>query len=516
MGHPSTSTLIAEYAERVARARVYDVAIVSPLDPAPRLSRRFGSDVFLKREDLQPVFSFKVRGAFNKISTLAPAELERGVICSSAGNHAQGVALAARRIGIRAVVVMPESTPSIKVDAVRAYGGEIVLAGHAYDEAYAHALAMAASQGLVLVHPFDDPDVIAGQGTIAAELARQWSRPPDAVFVPIGGGGLAAGIGAYLKHHYPGMRIVGVEPADAASMHAALAHGAPVTLDHVGIFADGVAVRRVGNETFRIAREVVDEIVLVDTDEICAAIKDVFEDSRAIAEPAGALAVAGLKRHIGDTGTSSGSYVAVISGANMNFDRLRHVTERAELGEQREALLAVEIPERKGAFLDFCESLGRRNITEFNYRYSQLEQARIFVGVTLQGSRKDAAELIRALESAGYRVVDLSGNELAILHIRHMVGGHVHGLRDELICRFEFPERPGALLAFLRAVGTRWNVSLFHYRNHGSDHGRVLAGVQVPPADRAEFSRHLETLGYPYTVETDNPAYRLFLGSLDG
>ena len=395
---------------------------------------------------------------------------------------------------------------------MRALGGETVLCGNTYDDANAHALMLASDQDLEFVHPFADPDVIAGQGTIAVEMARQWNDVPAAVFVPIGGGGLVGGIGAYLKHRFPVVRIIGVEPADAASMHAALLHGAPVTLEHVGIFADGVAVRRVSDETFRIAREVVDEVVLVDTDSICAAIKDIFEDTRAVVEPAGALAVAGLKRHLEQHPSRGASYVVVNSGANMNFDRLRHISERAELGEHREALLAVQIPEQRGAFLRFCETLGACNITEFNYRYAPSEQAQIFVGVALHGERNEARALVERLSSAGYAVLDLSDNELAKLHLRHLVGGHVPTLADERIYRFEFPERPGALLKFLRAVGAAWNISLFHYRNHGSDYGRVLAGVQVPAAEHGRFTEHLETLGYPYREETDNPAYRLFLG----
>jgi threonine dehydratase len=487
------------------------VAIESPLDRAPRLSARIGHDVLLKREDLQAVFSFKLRGAYNKIAQTPPDKLARGVICSSAGNHAQGVALAARRRGLRAVIVMPKTTPSIKVDAVVALGGEAVLVGSTYDDANAHALKLEAAEGLCFVHPFNDPDVIAGQGTIGAELTRQWPAVPHAVFAPVGGGGLIGGIGMYLKHRHPGVKIIGVEPVESASMYESLRLGSIVTLDRVGTFADGVAVKRVGEETFRIAREVVDEIILVSTDEICAAIKDIFEDVRAIVEPAGALAVAGMKRYAERGLTKRATLIAVNSGANMNFGRLRHVTERAEIGEHREALLAVEIPERPGAFLKFCEALGERNITEFNYRYTPGTTARIFVGVSLQRGETEAAELAASLETEGYPVLDLSGNELAKLHIRHLVGGQVHGLKNELLYRFEFPERPGALHAFLQAIGDLWNISLFHYRNHGSDYGRVLAGVQVPESDRAEFAKHLEKLGYTYADETDNPAYRLFL-----
>jgi threonine dehydratase len=508
---PKTYPVAASYAPLIARARVYDVAIESPLDRAPRLSARLGSDVHLKREDLQAVFSFKLRGSYNKISQTAPANLANGVICSSAGNHAQGVALAARERGLRAVIVMPKTTPSIKVDAVVALGGEAVLHGTTYDDAAAHALTLEAAQGLCFVHPFNDPDVIAGQATIGAELERQWPKVPGAVFVPVGGGGLIGGIGLYLKHRYPGIKVVGVEPYESASMHDSLRAGRIVTLDRVGTFADGVAVRRVGDETFRVASEVVDDIILVSTDEICAAIKDIFEDVRAVAEPAGALAVAGMKRYAEGRSARGETLIALLSGANMNFNRLRHVTERAEIGEHREALLAVEIPEKPGAFLRFCEALGARNITEFNYRYAPGAKARIFVGVSLQRGLAEAAEIAALLEAQGYPALDLSGNELAKLHVRHLVGGQVAGLKDELLYRFEFPERPGALMSFLQAIGDLWNISLFHYRNHGSDYGRVLAGVQVPDADRAEFARHLAKLGYTFWDETANPAYRLFL-----
>ncbi len=503
--------LATGYVERILKARVYDIAVETPLDPAPRLSRRLGNRIWLKREDLQPVFSFKCRGAFNKLAQLPTAALEKGVICSSAGNHAQGVALAAHRRGIRAVIVMPRSTPSIKVDAVRSFGGEVVLHGDAYDEAYEHAMLLAEQQSLTFVHPFADPDVIAGQGTIAVELTRQWQQPPAAIFVPIGGGGLVAGVGSYIKLLYPEVAVIGVEPVDAASMHAALGAGHPVTLEHVGIFADGVAVRRVSDHTFALAREVVDDIVLVETDEICAAIKDIFEDCRVIMEPAGALAVAGLKRYL-ERGMRGEHLIAIASGANVNFDRLRHVAERAELGEHREALIAVEIPERKGEFLRFCEALGSRSVTEFNYRYAPSEQARIFVGVALPDGRGEARKLIDQLAASGYAVLDLSDNELAKLHVRHMIGGHVPAITDEVIYRFEFPERPGALLKFLKAIGDRWNISMFHYRNHGSDYGRVLAGVQVPMAERDDFAAHLATLGYAHAEETHNPAYQLFLG----
>ncbi len=503
--------LSARYAAQVLAARVYDVAIESPLDKARRLSQRLGNDVLFKREDLQAVFSFKLRGAYNKVSKLSRAALARGVICSSAGNHAQGVALAASKHGARAVIVMPKTTAAIKLEAVAALGGEVVLEGSTYDDANRHALELAAREQLTFVHPFNDPDVIAGQGTIAMELERQWPRVPDAVFVPVGGGGLISGIGAYIKHHYPQVEIIGVEPIDAPSMHEARRRGSPVTLEHVGTFADGVAVRRVGDETFRIVEEVVDDILLVSTDEICAAIKDIFEDSRVIVEPAGALAVAGLKRYLDERPAQDRLLIAINSGANMNFGRLRHVSERAEIGEHREALIAAEIPERPGAFLKFCETLGARNITEFNYRYAPTPTARIFVGVSLHRGLSEAAEVIDQLRHAGYGVLDLTDNELAKLHLRHMVGGQAPSLENELVYRFEFPERPGALLAFLQAIGDRWNISLFHYRNHGSDYGRVLAGVQVPAPEHSTFAQHLATLGYPYWEETANPAYRVFL-----
>jgi threonine dehydratase len=500
------------YIERILKARVYDVAIESPLEPAPRLSRRLGNSILFKREDLQPVFSFKLRGACNKISHLSETVARRGVICASAGNHAQGVALAARRRGIAAVIVMPQTTPDIKVQAVIDLGGDVVLHGDDFDHAYERAVEIARERGLTFVHPFDDPDVIAGQGTIGMEILRQHAGPPDGIFVPIGGGGLIAGIAAYVKSLYPKVRIIGVEPEDAASMHDSLREGRRVTLERVGIFADGVAVRRVGEETFRLAQQYVDEVVLVSTDETCAAIQDIFEDNRTIAEPAGALAVAGVKKYVAREGCTDRTFVTLNSGANMNFDRLRHVAERADIGAQREALLAVEIPEEPGSFLRFCRALGRRSVTEFNYRYDDQGSARIFVGLGLHDGRREKEALLESLVGGGYRVFDMSDDEMAKLHVRYMVGGHAHGLRHERLFRFEFPERPGALLKFLDAIGTKWNISLFHYRNHGSDHGRVLAGVQVAPEDAQEFSRHLRELQYPYTEETDNPAYRLFLG----
>ncbi len=501
------------YIERILKAQVYDVAIETPLDIAPRLSKRLGNEVRLKREDLQPVFSFKLRGAYNKIANLSESVAKRGVICASAGNHAQGVALAASRRKIAAVIVMPETTPGIKVSAVRDLGGEVVLHGDDYDSAYEHALTLARERQLTFVHPFDDPDVIAGQGTIGVEILRQTGGEVDAVFVPVGGGGLIAGVAVYVKYLYPRIKIIGVEPADAASMHDSLKAGQRVTLERVGIFADGVAVKRVGDETFRLAREYVDEIVLVDTDEICAGIQDIFEDTRTLVEPAGALAVAGIKRHVARTGWRDKRLIAINCGANMNFDRLRHVAERADLGAQREALLAVEIPEERGSFLRFCEVLGRRSVTEFNYRYESEHRAQIFVGLALTEGRSERDAVIAALRAANYPVVDMTDNEVAKLHVRYMVGGHARGLEHELLYRFEFPERPGALSRFLWAVGTRWNITLFHYRNHGSDYGRVLTGIQVPPEERRDFIEHLDELHFAYTDETQNPAFRMFLGA---
>ncbi|MFM7433298.1 MAG: threonine ammonia-lyase, biosynthetic [Gammaproteobacteria bacterium] len=508
-----STTVAAEYVERILRARVYDVAIESPLDKAARLSKRLDNEILLKREDLQPVFSFKLRGAYNKVAQLSAVVADRGVICASAGNHAQGVALAAGRRGIRAVIVMPVTTPQIKVQAVADLGGEVALFGDDYDTAYEHALGLARDQQLAFVHPFDDPDVIAGQGTIGLEIARQTGGNIDAVFVPVGGGGLIAGIAAFLKHAHPRVRIIGVNAADSTAMHDSLLAGERVSLPRVGIFADGVAVRRVGEETFRLARGLVDEMILVDTDEICAGIQDIFEETRSVVEPSGALAVAAIKKFIARENCKGKRFVAINCGANMNFDRLRHVAERAEIGARREALLAVEIPERPGSFLELCRTLGRRSVTEFNYRYERPAAARIFLGFGMQGGRDERKEVIAALRAAGYGVTDMTDNELAKLHVRYMVGGHPEGLADERLFRFEFPERPGALLRFLEAVGSRWNITLFHYRNHGSDAGRVMAGIQVPEATREDFLLHLAELHYPWIDETANPAYRLFLGS---
>jgi len=495
----------------VLTSRVYDVARETPLEPAPRLSRRTGHAVLLKREDLQPVFSFKIRGAHNRIAHLLPAERARGVIAASAGNHAQGVAYSARHLGLRAVIVMPETTPEIKVEAVRELGAEVVLAGDTFAEAQARAEALSAEAGLVFVHPFDDPLVIAGQGTIGEEILRQAHGRLHAVFVPVGGGGLIAGIAGYVKALLPGVRVVGVEPFEADALYRSLAAGRRVVLDQVGLFADGVAVREVGALPFEIARQAVDEVVRVTNDEVCAAIKDVFDETRTVMEPAGALAVAGLKAWAERAGTKDERLVAVLSGANMNFDRLRFVAERAELGEAREAVLAVTIPERPGAFREFCATVGRRVVTEFNYRLSGRERAHIFVGLRT-ASRADAAEVAGRLRARGYATEDLSDNEVAKLHVRHMVGGRSGEVRDERLYRFEFPERPGALLQFLETLGGRWNISLFHYRNHGADFGRVLAGFEVPAAEEADFQSFLRTLGYPFVAEADNPAYALFLG----
>ncbi len=500
------------YLERILKAKVYDVAVETPLEPAPRLSRRLDNRVLFKREDLQPVFSFKIRGAYNKIAQLSATAAQRGVICASAGNHAQGVALGARTRGIGALVVMPVTTPEIKVQAVANLGAEIVLHGDDYDAANEHAVALARERNLVFVHPFDDPDVIAGQGTIAMEILRQWHGDDiEAIFVPIGGGGLIGGIAAYVKSLYPRIKIIGVEPEDAAGMFESLRAGKRVTLPRVGIFADGVAVRRVGEETFRLAKQYVDEILLVTTDQICAAIQDIFEDTRSIAEPAGAIAVAGIKRFVARESCSGRALIAINSGANMNFDRLRYVAERADVGAQREALLAVEIPEAPGSFLRFCELLGNRSVTEFNYRYSDTKTAQLFVGLSIAPGLAMRTALIQTLRDAGFVVRDMTEDEMAKLHVRYMVGGHAVNLEHEHLYRFEFPERPGALLNFLRAIGTKWNVSLFHYRNHGAEHGRVLAGIQVPPDTVTDFLLHINELQYPYTEETDNPAYRMFL-----
>ncbi|MCX7627895.1 MAG: threonine ammonia-lyase, biosynthetic [Methylophilaceae bacterium] len=500
-----------DYLEKILTARVYDVAEETPLEEAHSLSLRTGNRFLLKREDMQPVFSFKLRGAYNKMVRLTPAQRRRGVICASAGNHAQGVALAARKLGCRAVIVMPTTTPQIKVAAVAGHGAEVVLAGDSYDEASTHAHMLEKRDRLVFVHPFDDPDVIAGQGTIGMEILRQCSDPIHAVFCAVGGGGLIAGVAAYIKRLRPEIQIIGVETVDAAAMTQSLAAGKRVRLEQIGLFADGAAVKQVGEETFRLCQQYVDDMVLVDTDAICAAIKDVFEDTRSILEPAGALAIAGAKEYLARHHLRGKTVIAVASGANMNFDRLRHVAERAELGEQREAVLAVTIPERPGSFKKFCRLLGPRNITEFNYRYSDPKEAHVFVGVQV-ANRTESIKLVETLRKNGLATLDLTEDEMAKLHIRHLVGGHAPQVKDELVYRFEFPERPGALMHFLESMSKGWNISLFHYRNHGADYGRVLVGIQVPQGEKRAFKAFLNQLGYAYWDESANPAYKLFLG----
>lgn len=499
-----------DYLERILNARVYDVAIETPLERAPALSRRTRNNILLKREDMQPVFSFKLRGAYNKMAQLKPDALKRGVIAASAGNHAQGVALAAQRLGCSATIVMPVTTPDIKVNAVKGRGAKVVLHGDSYSDAAAHARKLEKRHRLTYVHPYDDPDVIAGQGTIAMEILRQHPQPIDAIFVAVGGGGLISGIAAYVKRLRPEIKIIGVEPEDSDAMYQSLKAGRRVILEHVGLFADGVAVKQVGEETFRLCRELVDEVIRVDTDAMCAAIKDVFEDTRAILEPAGALAIAGAKAWAARRKVRNATLVAVACGANMNFDRLRFVAEQAELGENREAILAVTIPEKPGSFKSFCEQLGPRNVTEFNYRFDDPQAAQVFVGVQVR-DRKETAQLVRALRRRGLKTLDLSDNELAKLHVRHMVGGHAPRAKHEILYRFEFPERPGALMRFLNSMSRGWNISLFHYRNHGADYGRVLVGMEVPPAEQGRFRAFLAEVGYPWVDETRNPAYRLFL-----
>ncbi len=499
------------YLKRILSARVYDVAVESPLEHAPNLSSRTGNTVLLKREDMQPVFSFKLRGAYNKMAQLGPAQLKRGVIAASAGNHAQGVALSAQKLGCKATIVMPATTPQIKLHAVASRGAKVVLHGDSYSDAYAHALKLEQKHKLAFVHPYDDPDVIAGQGTIGMEILRQRNQPIHAIFCAIGGGGLISGVAAYVKQVRPDIKIIGVQPADSDAMHRSLKAGRRVTLEHVGLFADGVAVKQVGQETFRLCRALVDEVVLVDTDATCAAIKDVFEDTRSILEPAGALAVAGAKLVAARDKLKGKALVAVASGANMNFDRLRFVSESAEIGEKREAVLAVTIPEAPGSFRKFCALLGRRNITEFNYRYSDPKEAHVFVGVQVRDP-SETARLVADLKKHKLPTADFTDNEMAKLHVRHLVGGRAPEVRDEILFRFEFPERPGALMNFLDRMNHSWNISLFHYRNHGADYGRVLVGMQVPRHDKNALKAFLDKLGYRYWDESDNPAYRLFLG----
>jgi len=500
--------------ESVDKAQVYDVAIVTPLDNVPKLSEKLQNSIYLKREDTQAVFSFKLRGAYNKISKLSKSECANGVIAASAGNHAQGVALSAKKLGIHATLVMPKTTPEIKVNQVKSMGAKVILHGNTYDEAYVHAKEIATLLNIVFVHPYDDADVIAGQGTIAKEILDSAPEDLSAIFVPVGGGGLIAGISAYVKTVRPEIKIIGVEAQDSACLHDALREKRRIVLDQVGIFADGVAVRQVGELPFEIARQCVDEVVLVSTDEICAAIKDIFDDTRSIMEPAGALAVAGLKKYLESNDVKNQSMVCINSGANMNFDRLRHVAERSELGEKREALFAVTIPEQAGSFLKFCELISDRGITEFNYRFADPSNAHIFVGIQLQGDLSDvdeATELVETIKKENYQIIDLTNNEMAKLHIRYMVGGRSNSISDERLLRFEFPERPGALLRFLRNMSLNWNISLFHYRNHGAAYGRILLGIQVPESEMKEFNKFLDEIAYPHWDESDNPAYQLFL-----
>ena len=500
----------SDYLERILNARVYDVAQESPLEYAPNLSARLNNKLFLKREDLQSVFSFKLRGAYNKMAQLSPDILKQGVIAASAGNHAQGVALAAKKLGTTAIIVMPVTTPTMKVDAVANGGGQVVLHGDTYDDACAHARQLAAEKNLTFIHPFDDPDVIAGQGTIGMEILRQYQKPIDAIFIAIGGGGLISGVAAYIKRLRPEIKIIGVEPVDSDAMSQSLQKGERVTLSQVGLFADGVAVKHVGEETFRLCQEYVNEIILVSTDDTCAAIKDVFEDTRSILEPAGALAIAGAKAYVEREQVTGQTLIAVACGANMNFDRLRFVAERAEFGERREAIFAVTIPEERGSFRKFCGCIGKHNLSEFNYRIAEEKQAHIFVGIQIQ-NRVDAENIAATFEENGFKTIDLTDDELAKMHLRHMVGGRSSLADNELLYRFEFPERPGALIEFLNCMSPNWNISLFHYRNNGADYGRIAIGVQVPPNEMSEWQAFLDTLGYPYWDESSNPAYKLFL-----
>ncbi|MGV8842930.1 MAG: threonine ammonia-lyase, biosynthetic [Pseudomonas sp.] len=504
--------MLEQYVKKILTSRVYDVAVETPLQLAPQLSERLGNSILLKREDLQPVYSFKIRGAYNKLAQLTPAELACGVVTASAGNHAQGLALAAKVLGVKATIVMPKTTPEIKVQGVRSRGGKVVLHGDSFPEALAYSLKLVAEKGYVYIHPYDDPHTIAGQGTIAMEILRQHPGPLEAIFVPVGGGGLIAGIAAYVKYLRPGIKVIGVEPDDSNCLQAAMAAGERVVLEQVGLFADGVAVAQIGLHTFAVCKDYVDEVITVSTDEICAAIKDIYDDTRSITEPAGALGVAGIKKYVARQGCRDAVLVAIDSGANVNFDRLRHVAERAELGEGREAIIAVTIPEQPGSFKAFCEALGKRQITEFNYRYHTGKEAHIFVGVQTHPELDPRAALVASLSTQGFPVVDLTDNELAKLHIRHMVGGHAAQVSDEVVLRFEFPERPGALFNFLQKLGGRWNISMFHYRNHGAADGRVMAGLQVPAAERHLLPAALAEIGYRYWDETDNPAYQLFLG----
>jgi threonine dehydratase len=508
--HRARSRTEPDYLRKILTAKVYDVAIESPLEPARSLSKRLGNHVLLKREDSQPVFSFKLRGAYNKMAHLSAEQLARGVICASAGNHAQGVALSGRRLGCKAVIVMPVTTPKVKVDAVIALGGEVVLYGDSYSDAYLHALELEKQRGLTFVHPFDDPDVIAGQGTIGMEILRQHQGPIDAVFCAIGGGGLISGVASYIKAVRPDIRVIGVQTADSDAMLRSVRAGKRVQLNDVGLFADGTAVKMVGEETFRLVRDLVDDFVVVDTDAVCAAIKDVFQDTRSILEPSGAMGVAAIKQYVEAGRLKGKTFVAVTCGANMNFDRLRFVAERAEVGEQREAVFAVTMPEERGSFKRFCELIGPRSVTEFNYRISDAKVAHVFVGLSIH-KRDEAEKLERNFVRHGFDTLNLTDNELAKQHVRHMVGGRTGLAEHEQLYRFNFPERPGALMRFLSSLHPDWNISLFHYRNQGADYGRILVGIQVPRSDRKALREFLDTLGYPFIDETDNPVYRLFL-----
>lgn len=504
--------MLAEYVQKIRSSRVYEVALETPLQVARQLSERLGNQVLLKREDLQPVYSFKIRGAYNKLAGLPPEALVRGIVTASAGNHAQGLALAAKHLQVHATIVMPRTTPELKIEGVRSRGAEVILHGDAFPEALAYSLQLVAEKKYVYIHPYDDPEVIAGQGTVGMEILQQNPGQLDAIFVPVGGGGLIAGIAAYVKQVRPEVRIIGVEPEDSNCLAAALKAGERVVLPSVGLFADGVAVAQIGQYTFEVCRHYVDEVITVSNDAICAAIKDIYDDTRSITEPAGALSVAGIKQYVARTQCTGLVLVGIDSGANINFDRLRHVAERAELGEQREAIIAVTIPEQPGSFKGFCEALGRRQITEFNYRYHQSSAAHIFVGVQTHPEQDPRYLLVEHLRQQGFPVVDLTENELAKLHIRHMVGGHARTVPNERVFRFEFPERPGALLNFLNKLGGQWNISMFHYRNHGAADGRVLAALQVPGHERSQLTTVLDAIGYPYWDETENPAYALFLG----
>ena len=501
----------SDYLERILKARVYDVAQETPLELAPNLSTRLNNRILLKREDMQSVFSFKLRGAYNKMAQLPPDLLAKGVIAASAGNHAQGVALSARELGTKAIIVMPVTTPLVKVNAVKMRGGEVILHGDTYDDACAYARELEAEKNLTFIHPFDDPDVIAGQGTIGMEILRQYQKPIHAIFVAIGGGGLISGISAYIKRLRPEIKIIGVEPIDSDAMSRSLKAGHRVRLDQVGLFADGVAVREVGEETFRLCQQYVDEILLVDTDNTCAAIKDVFEDTRSILEPAGALAIAGAKAYVEREGLEGQTLIAIACGANMNFDRLRFVAERAELGENREAIFAVTIPEVAGSLRKFCELMRDRNLTEFSYRIADQAIAHIFIGVQIV-NRADAADLAKVFAEKGFTAINITDDELTKLHLRHMVGGRSSLANNELLYRFEFPERPGALMRFVGSMSPNWNISLFHYRNNGADYGRIVVGVQVPPLEMEDWQAFLNTLGYRYWDESQNPVYKLFLG----